>query len=118
MQVSRSISTFALAMLPVLTPVVAWAQPGAVESTGTVRSAAAESAGVARPAATPMAGMAGAMMEPFKYGHYVPSGDSTRPRIKFNDSLVSANSHCPVTTSKLNLRIQPLYINGQAIGFC
>ena len=52
------------------------------------------------------------------YGHYVPSGDSTRPRLKFNDSLVSLNNHCPVTTSKLNPRIQPLYLNGEAIGFC
>ena len=52
------------------------------------------------------------------YGRYVPSADTARPRLKFNDSLVSLNNHCPVTTSRLNRKIQPLYINGEAIGFC
>ena len=51
--------------------------------------------------------------------HEYVAGDSEKfPRIRFVDSTVSLNDRCPVTRSKLNRKMDPLYVNGQPIGFC
>jgi hypothetical protein len=50
--------------------------------------------------------------------HYVATADSTRPRLKFADSLVSVNDRCVVTHNKLNAQIPPVYVNGRPVGFC
>jgi len=49
---------------------------------------------------------------------YVAMADSLHPRIKYADSLVSANDRCMVTQQKLNLRVRPVYVNGVPMGFC
>lgn len=50
--------------------------------------------------------------------HYVATADSLHPRIKYADSLVSANDRCMVAQQKLNLRVRPVYVNGVPMGFC
>ena len=49
---------------------------------------------------------------------YVPTADPNRPRLKFADSLVSANDRCIVAQEKLNPKVRPIYVNGVPIGFC
>jgi hypothetical protein len=49
---------------------------------------------------------------------YVPTADPERPRIKYADSLVSLNDRCIVRMTKLNLRVRPVYVSRQPIGFC
>jgi hypothetical protein len=49
---------------------------------------------------------------------YVPTADPEHPRIKYADSLVSLNDRCIVRMSKLNLRVRPVYVSRQPIGFC
>ena len=49
---------------------------------------------------------------------YVTTADSLHPRVKFADSLVSANDRCIVAQNKLNRRVRPVYVNGVPIGFC
>ena len=49
---------------------------------------------------------------------YVPTADPSRPRLKFADSLVSANDRCIVAQEKLNPKVRPIYVNGVPIGFC
>jgi hypothetical protein len=49
---------------------------------------------------------------------YVATADSAHPRIKYADSLVSANERCMVAQRKLNLRVRPVYVNGVPMGFC
>ena len=49
---------------------------------------------------------------------YVPTGDPGHPRIKFADSLVSLNDRCAVRMTKLNLRVRPVYVSRQPVGFC
>ncbi|MBI1799963.1 MAG: hypothetical protein HYR73_09815 [Candidatus Eisenbacteria bacterium] len=49
---------------------------------------------------------------------YVPGADSTRPRLKYADSLTSINDRCIVTHNQLNPRIDPVYVNGVPVGFC
>jgi hypothetical protein len=48
----------------------------------------------------------------------VPTADPKHPRLKFADSLVSANDRCMVTQSKLNPAVRPVYVNGVPMGFC
>jgi len=50
--------------------------------------------------------------------HYVASGNTARPRLRFADSLTSVNDRCVVTHNKLNPQIAPLYVNGKPVGFC
>jgi hypothetical protein len=50
--------------------------------------------------------------------HYVATQDSLHPRIKYADSLVSANERCMVAQQKLNVRVRPVYVNGVPMGFC
>jgi len=50
--------------------------------------------------------------------HYVEAKDPAFPRLKYADSLVSANDRCIVSQAKLNPRMSPLYVNGVPIGFC
>jgi hypothetical protein len=40
------------------------------------------------------------------------------PRLKFADGMLSTNDCCPVTKRKLSVYFPPVYVNGQAIGFC
>jgi len=56
--------------------------------------------------------------EPGVAQRYVPTGDILHPRIKYADSLVSANERCMVAQQKLNLRVRPVYVNGVPMGFC
>ena len=49
---------------------------------------------------------------------FVATADSLYPRIKYADSLVSANERCMVAQQKLNLRVRPIYVNGLPMGFC
>ena len=49
---------------------------------------------------------------------YVPGADPKRPRLKFADSLVSANDRCMVSQAKLNPKVRPVYVNGVPMGFC
>ncbi len=49
---------------------------------------------------------------------YVPTADPQRPRLKFADSLVSANDRCMVSQSKLNPAVRPVYVNSVPMGFC
>lgn len=49
---------------------------------------------------------------------YVATPDSAHPRIKYADSLISANERCMVAHQKLNLRVRPVYVNGVPMGFC
>lgn len=49
---------------------------------------------------------------------YVATPDSLHPRIKYADSLISANERCMVAQQKLNLRVRPVYVNGVPMGFC
>ena len=49
---------------------------------------------------------------------YVATGDTLHPRIKYADSLVSANDRCMVALQKLNRRVRPVYVNGVPMGFC
>ena len=50
--------------------------------------------------------------------HYVPGADTTFPRVKYADSLVSANDRCMVRGGKLNYRVHPVYVNSVPMGFC
>jgi hypothetical protein len=49
---------------------------------------------------------------------YVPATDPAFPRLKYADSLTSANDRCIVSQAKLNPKMSPLYVNGVPIGFC
>ncbi len=49
---------------------------------------------------------------------FVPGSDPGRPRLKFADSLVSANDRCIVAREKLNRSVRPVYVNGVPMGFC
>jgi hypothetical protein len=49
---------------------------------------------------------------------YVPAADPALPRLKYPDSLVSANDRCMVTKKKLNPKVRPVYVNGVPMGFC
>ncbi|HEU4723772.1 MAG TPA: hypothetical protein VFU59_00600 [Candidatus Eisenbacteria bacterium] len=50
--------------------------------------------------------------------HYVAAADTAFPRIKYPDSLVSANERCMVALQKLSRRVRPVYVNGVPMGFC
>ncbi len=56
--------------------------------------------------------------EPGAAQRYVATADSLHPRIKYGDSLVSANERCMVVQRKLNPRVRPVYVNGVPMGFC
>ena len=49
---------------------------------------------------------------------YVATKDPDYPRLRYADSLVSANDRCIVSQAKLNPKVAPLYVNGVPIGFC
>jgi hypothetical protein len=49
---------------------------------------------------------------------YVETASPDFPRLKYADSLVSANDRCIVSQAKLNPKMSPLYVNGVPIGFC
>ena len=49
---------------------------------------------------------------------YLPMPDRDHPRLKYADSLESLNDRCIVRKAKLNLKMRPVYVNGQPVGFC
>ena len=49
---------------------------------------------------------------------YVRSDEPAFPKVKYADSLVSANDRCIVKKTKLNPAIRPVYVNWRPIGFC
>ncbi|HUC44104.1 MAG TPA: hypothetical protein VMR65_08705 [Candidatus Sulfotelmatobacter sp.] len=40
------------------------------------------------------------------------------PHVTYGDGSVSRNDLCPIRKRKLNLKMPPVYVNGQPIGFC
>lgn len=38
--------------------------------------------------------------------------------LRFGNGQVTLNDRCPVRKVKLNRRLEPMLVNGQAIGFC
>ncbi len=72
----------------------------------------------------PVAGLVAALLcltlpgRPGFAQRFVPGEEPELPRIEFADSLVSLNDRCIVRGTRLNLRIRPVYVNGQPIGFC
>lgn len=50
-------------------------------------------------------------------GEYVSPGDSLS-RIRYHDGTVSVNDRCPVLRHRLDLRVLPVYVNQQPVGFC
>ncbi len=50
---------------------------------------------------------------------YLPTDDPTRPRVRYVDGQVALNRSCMVRIeNKLNRAVPPMYVNGQALGFC
>ena len=49
---------------------------------------------------------------------YVATADTSRPRIRYADSLDCPNDRCMVSGAKLNLKVRPVYVNGTPMGFC
>jgi hypothetical protein len=49
---------------------------------------------------------------------YVPTTDLNYPKVRYADSLVSLNDHCPVRHGRLNPAYVPVYVNGRPVGFC
>jgi hypothetical protein len=71
------------------------------------------------PAVLILAGIAlGGVATPGIAQRYVATGDTLHPRIRYADSLESANDRCMVSKQKLNLRVRPVYVNGVPMGFC
>ena len=71
----------------------------------------------------PLAALAAAVSLAALFGCQQPhdylAGDSgEHPRLRLVDGDVSANHRCPVTRSKLNPGIEPVYVNGRPVGFC
>ena len=62
--------------------------------------------------------LAAALAPAVEAQRYVPTADPKRPRLKFADSLLSANDRCIVAQNKLNPRVRPVYVNGVPMGFC
>jgi hypothetical protein len=60
----------------------------------------------------------GSVTSPGVAQRYVPMPDTLHPRIRYADSLESANDRCMVSQQKLNLRVRPVYVNGVPMGFC
>lgn len=48
----------------------------------------------------------------------IPAPGSTRYRIQYPDSAISANDVCPVLDRGLGPAKIPFYVNGVPIGFC
>lgn len=48
---------------------------------------------------------------------YVDGSDSL-PRIQYANGLVTLNDRCMVRQKKLSLRLPPVYVNGEPVGFC
>lgn len=40
------------------------------------------------------------------------------PHLLMSGGELTVNVHCPVRKGRLNVRIQPLFVNGKPIGFC
>ena len=49
---------------------------------------------------------------------YTPGEEEAYPRIRYSDEQISVNDRCPVRRAKLNLRMDPIYVNGRPVGFC
>lgn len=50
--------------------------------------------------------------------HFVATADTSHPRIRYADSLLSVNDRCMVTQRKLSTRMPAIYVNGVPMGFC
>jgi hypothetical protein len=49
----------------------------------------------------------------------VPGDVLTHHRLRFSDGEVTRNDSCMVRLgNRLNRRVQPLYVNGEPMGFC
>ena len=50
---------------------------------------------------------------------YLPTDDPNRPRVRYVDGQVALNRSCMVRVeNKLSRAVPPMYVNGQALGFC
>ena len=47
-----------------------------------------------------------------------PSAPPAYGPVRYADSLTSVNDRCAVSHAPLNLRVDPVYVNGQPVGFC
>ena len=65
-----------------------------------------------------LAAVACASAAPAHAQRYVAGSDSAFPRIRYADSLDSANDRCIVAKNRLNTRIRAVYVNQKPIGFC
>lgn len=48
----------------------------------------------------------------------VPGDDPELPRVRYEDGQISINDRCPLRHGKLSAGIDPVYVNGAAVGFC
>ncbi len=49
---------------------------------------------------------------------YVAADGEAFPRVLYADGDVSHNDRCPVQKNKLNRRMDPVFVNGEPVGFC
>ncbi len=49
---------------------------------------------------------------------YVTGDPQEHPRLRFKDGSVSLNDRCPVSQTKLNPALDPVFVNGRPVGFC
>ncbi len=49
---------------------------------------------------------------------YVAADGQTFPRVLYADGDISHNDRCPVRKNKLNRHMDPLFVNGEPVGFC
>ena len=49
---------------------------------------------------------------------YVAADGEAFPRVLYADGDVSRNDRCPVRKNKLNRHMDPLFVNGEPVGFC
>lgn len=40
------------------------------------------------------------------------------PLVEYANGQVTINDRCPVRQDTLNVRLKPLFVNGEAVGFC
>lgn len=62
--------------------------------------------------------LAGFLLSSLHAQEYVPQADEHFPRIRYADAQESLNDRCPVRLAKLNLKMDPVYVNGRPVGFC
>ena len=52
------------------------------------------------------------------FGQLEPGDDAEFPRVRYSDSLLSANTRCVMSHNRLSVKVRPIHVNGTAVGFC